>query len=505
MFTKILIANRGEIAVRIIRACRDLGIRSVAVFSEPDRGALHVRLADEAYPIGSAPSSESYLVIEKIIGAARKSGAEAIHPGYGFLAENAAFAQACIDSGIVFIGPPPSAIRMMGDKMAARIAMKAANVAIVPGTENPIDDDIGAIKIAEWIGYPILIKAAAGGGGKGMRIVHDQSEIKSAVRGAKSESKSAFGDDRIYIEKYLARPRHIEIQVIADSHGHCVYLGERECSIQRRHQKVIEEAPSPLVNPSMRKKMGQAAVAAARAAGYINAGTVEFLADDHRNFYFLEMNTRLQVEHPITELVTGIDLAVEQIKIATGETLSFSQDDIQITGHAIECRIYAEDPSSGFLPSTGVLSAYHEPAGPGIRVDSGVYEGAEISMYYDPMISKLLAYGKDRPQAIARMLRALEEYRISGVATNIDFHKSILRHQEFIAGRLSTHFIDMHYKHSDEYPEKLAETAALAGALMEHQSRNKLCQSGVKKPKISLWKRSGRKLMQSRIGEKGWR
>ncbi|OGC90877.1 MAG: acetyl-CoA carboxylase biotin carboxylase subunit [candidate division Zixibacteria bacterium RBG_16_53_22] len=505
MFTKILIANRGEIAVRIIRACRDLGIRSVAVFSEPDRGALHVRLADEAYPIGPAASSESYLVIEKIIEAARKSGAEAIHPGYGFLAENAAFAQACVDSGIVFIGPPPSAIRMMGDKMAARTVMKAAGVPIVPGTENPIDDDIGAIKIAAWIGYPILIKAAAGGGGKGMRIVHDQSEIKSAVRGAKSEAKSAFGDDRIYIEKYLAKPRHIEIQVIADSHGNCVYLGERECSIQRRHQKVIEEAPSPLVNPSMRKKMGQAAVAAARAAGYVNAGTVEFLADDHRNFYFLEVNTRLQVEHPVTELVTGIDLAIEQIKIAAGEKLSFSQGDIKITGHAIECRIYAEDPSSGFLPSTGILSVYHEPAGPGIRVDSGVYEGAEISVYYDPMISKLLTFGKDRLQATARMLRALEEYRISGVTTNIDFHKTILRHPEFIAGRLSTHFIDMYYKPSDEFPENLAEAAAIAGALMEHQAQNKLSLSAAKRSRVSQWKTAGRNLIQNRTAEKGWR
>jgi acetyl-CoA carboxylase biotin carboxylase subunit len=504
MFKKILIANRGEIAVRVIRACRDLGIRSAAVFSEPDRGALHVRLADEAYPIGPAPSSESYLVIEKIIDAARKSGAEAIHPGYGFLAENAAFAQACSDAGLIFIGPPPSAIKIMGDKMAARTAMKTAKVPIVPGTENPIDDETDAARVAERIGYPILIKAAAGGGGKGMRIVNAQSEIKSAVRGARSEAKSAFGDDRIYIEKYLVQPRHIEIQIIADSHGNCVYLGERECSIQRRHQKVIEEAPSPLVDSAMRKKMGEAAVAAAGSAGYVNAGTVEFLADNDRNFFFLEMNTRLQVEHPITELVTGIDLAVEQIRIAAGEALSFSQDDIVIRGHAIECRIYAEDPGSGFLPSTGTLCAYQEPAGPGVRVDSGVYEGAEISVYYDPMISKLLTYGKDRAFAISRMLRALDEYRIWGVTTNIDFHKTILRHPEFIAGHLSTHFIDIHYKQSDGPPEKLAEAAALAAALVEHQSRNRVSSARIGKENESRWKNSWRLQSFNRARGKGW-
>jgi acetyl-CoA carboxylase biotin carboxylase subunit len=503
MFDKILIANRGEIAVRVIRACHDLGIRAVALFSEPDRGALHVRLADEAFPIGPAPSSESYLVIEKIIDVARRSGAQAIHPGYGFLAENAAFAQACNDAGIVFIGPPPSAIKMMGDKMAARSAMKKANVPIVPGTEEPIDDENAVSAIAESIGYPILIKAAAGGGGKGMRIVHERPEINSAVRAARSEARSAFGDDRIYVEKYLARPRHIEIQIIADSHGDCVYLGERECSIQRRHQKVIEEAPSPLVNPAMRKKMGLAAVAAAKTAGYVNAGTVEFLADNDRNFYFLEMNTRLQVEHPVTELVTGIDLALEQIRIAAGEKLSFTQDDIRINGHAIECRIYAEDPSNGFLPSTGILSTYHEPAGPGVRVDSGVYEGAEISVYYDPMISKLLAHGKDRSRAIARMLRALGEYRIMGVANNIEFHKAILRHPEFAAGHVSTHFIEMHYDPAAKTPENLVEAAALAGALAEHHWRNKLSMAGGKRTQPSRWKLSARSRILKNSNYKG--
>ncbi len=504
MFTKILIANRGEIAVRVIRACRDLGIKSVAVFSEPDRGALHVRLADEAYPIGPAPSSQSYLVIDKIIEAAKKAGAEAIHPGYGFLAENASFARACDMAGLVFIGPPPGAIEMMGDKMAARIAMKNAGVPVVPGTENPIEDEIGVIKIAEWIGYPILIKAAAGGGGKGMRIVNDQSEIKSAIRAAKSEAKSSFGDDRIYIEKYLPEPRHIEIQVIADSHGNYVYLGERECSIQRRHQKVIEEAPSPLVTPAMRRKMGEAAVAAAKVAGYINAGTVEFLADNHRDFYFLEMNTRLQVEHPVTELVTGIDLAVEQIRIAAGEKLSFTQKDIAIKGHAIECRIYAEDTASGFLPSTGTISLYHEPAGPGIRIDSGIYEGAEISIYYDPMISKLLAYGKDRGQAISRMLRALDEYRIAGVATNIDFHRTILRHPEFAAGRLSTHFIEHHYHQPDELPAPDLRAMALASALFEHESRSAVKLRAPSKGQVSQWKKAGRSNSYNRLNGRGW-
>ncbi len=505
MFSKILIANRGEIAIRVIRACRDLGIRSAAVFSEPDRGSLHVRLADEAYLIGPAPSSESYLAINAIIDVARKSGAEAIHPGYGFLAENAAFAEACLKAGIVFIGPPPAAIRMMGDKMAARKAMKKAGVPVVPGTEDLIESEIAAIKTAEWIGYPILIKAAAGGGGKGMRIVNDQSEIKSAVRGARSEAKSAFGDDRIYIEKYLPSPRHIEIQIIADSFGSHVYLGERECSIQRRHQKVIEEAPSPLVNKTMRAKMGEAAVAASRAAGYVNAGTIEFLADNKRNFYFLEMNTRLQVEHPVTELVTGIDLAVEQIRIASGEKLSFSQSDINISGHAIECRIYAEDPASNFMPSTGTIGLYQEPAGPGVRVDSGVYEGAEISVYYDPMISKVIAYGQDRAQAIDRMIRALAEYRIAGVTTNIDFHKAILGHPEFAAGHLSTRFIETYYKPTEESPEALVRAAAVAAALSEHETRNKLTFSKARPKNPSKWKSTRLFPNSDRVLDKGWK
>jgi acetyl-CoA carboxylase biotin carboxylase subunit len=502
-FKKILIANRGEIAVRIIRACRDMGIRPIAIFSEPDRSSLHVRLADEAYPIGSAAAAESYLAISKIIETAKRSGADAIHPGYGFLAENSEFAQACKDAGIIFIGPPPSAIEMMGNKMAARKTMKERGVPVVPGTEEPIIDESGINKIAERIGYPILIKAAAGGGGKGMRIVQDQSEIKSAVRGARSEAKSAFGDDRIYIEKYLHRPRHIEIQIMADAFGTYVYLGERECSIQRRHQKVIEEAPSPFVDAAMRQEMGQAAVKAAKAAGYVNAGTVEFLADEKGNFYFLEMNTRLQVEHPVTELVTGIDLAIEQIKIAQGERLSFEQKDIKINGHAIECRIYAEDPSNDFLPSIGTINYYREPSGPGVRIDSGVYESAEISVYYDPMISKLLAYGNNRSQAIARMLRALDEYHISGFTTNIDFHKAILQHPEFASGNLSTCFISEHYEASVEQSNSVAEAVALAAALTEHRDRNKLSFSNAKKSRESRWKMSSRAF--DRINHKGWK
>jgi acetyl-CoA carboxylase biotin carboxylase subunit len=505
MFNKILIANRGEIAVRIIRACRDLGIKSVAVYSEADRASLHVRLADEAYPIGPAPASESYLVIHKIIDTARKSRAEAIHPGYGFLAENAEFAEACVAADIIFIGPPPDAIRKLGDKMAARKLMKSAGVPIVPGTEDPVDDEIGVIKIAEWIGYPILIKAAAGGGGKGMRVVQDQSEIKSAVRASRSEAKSAFGDDRIYIEKYLPHPRHIEIQIIADSHGNYVHLGERECSIQRRHQKVIEEAPSPLVDNAMRAKMGEAAVSAARAAGYVNAGTIEFLADNRRNFYFLEVNTRLQVEHPVTELVTGVDLAIEQIRIAAGKKLSFGQDDIKIRGHAIECRIYAEDPASNFMPSTGTINLYQEPGGPGIRIDTGVYEGSEISVYYDPMIAKLLAFGGDRKQAIARMSRALDEFRIAGVLTNIDFHKAIMSHSEFVAGNLSTKFIENYYHPATESSPEIMQAIALAAALTEHKSRSAIRPSRLPNMHYSKWKTSGRNQDSGRISERGWK
>ena len=471
MLKKILVANRGEIAVRIIRACRDMGIKSIAVFSDADKYAQHVRLADEAYNVGPSPSAQSYLLIDKIIDIAKRSGAEAIHPGYGFLAENPVFAQKVTDAGLEFIGPSAGAIRMMGDKMAARKAMIKSGVPIVPGTESPIEGEEKSLAIAEKIGFPILIKAAAGGGGKGMRIVKSADDMKSAIRGAASEAKTAFGDDTIYIEKYLPQPRHIEIQIIADKHGNYVYLGERECSIQRRHQKVIEEAPSPVVDDTMRRKMGQAAVAAAKACNYINAGTVEFLVDAKMNYYFLEMNTRLQVEHPVTEMITGLDLAVEQIRIASGENLSFSQDDITITGHAIECRIYAEDPVD-FLPATGVINHYREPAGPGVRVDSGVYGGAEISVYYDPLIAKLITYGQNRLQAIARMKRALNEYLITGVTTNIGFHKKILEHPAFIDGKLSTHFIEDHYEKPDDLTDEDNLAIAVAAVLEEHRRTN---------------------------------
>ena len=441
MFKKILIANRGEIAVRIIRACQEMGIESVAVFSEIDRNGLHVHLADEAYPIGPAPSEKSYLDMQKIIGAAKKSKAEAIHPGYGFLAENPKFAELVRSQGLVFIGPTPEAIRLLGDKMEARRTMANSGIPIVPGTEEPISSEEEAIETAEVVGYPILIKAAGGGGGKGMRIVHNSKDIKQSIRACRNEAKSAFGDDRIYIEKYLEKPRHIEIQILADSFGNVIHLGERECSIQRRHQKVIEESPSIAVDDIMRRNMGQTAVKAAKAAGYVNAGTVEFLVDKDKKFYFLEVNTRLQVEHPVTEMITGIDLAKEQIKIAAKERLSYSQEDVKWKGSAIECRIYAEDPENDFLPSVGKIKSYKEPAGPGIRVDSGLYQGCEVSLYYDPLISKLIVWGENRGEAIDRMKRALSEYHISGVITTIPFHRKVMHNEKFIKGEISTHFI----------------------------------------------------------------
>ena len=495
MFKKILIANRGEIAIRVIRACRDLGIKSVAVYSDADKLSQHVRLADEAYNVGGPLSADSYLKIENILDAAGKSGAEAIHPGYGFLAENAAFAGAAMKAGLEFIGPPPEAIEMMGDKMAARKAMVNSGVPVVPGTQEAITGEEESSRIASEIGFPVLIKAAAGGGGKGMRVVHSAREIKSALRGAASEAKSAFGDDRIYIEKYLPEPRHIEVQVLADKHGNYLYIGERECSIQRRHQKVIEEAPSPIIDEAMRKQMGEAAVAAAKACNYFNAGTVEFLVDTSRKFYFLEMNTRLQVEHPVTEMVTGLDLAVEQIKIANGEKLMLKQSDIKIKGHAFECRIYAEDPVD-FLPATGTINHYREPAGPGVRIDSGVSAGAEISVYYDPLIAKLISYGEDRNQAIARMRRALGEYLVTGVTTNISFHQKLLEHPEFIKGNLSTHFIEKYYEKPDDLSDEHQLAIAVAAAMFDYNNKNKTLSARNDPGKISKtsgnWKLSGR-------------
>ncbi len=441
-FGKVLIANRGEIAVRVIRACREQGIRTVAVFSEADRESLHVLLADEAVPIGPPPATESYLVIDKLIAAARATRAEAVHPGYGFLAENATFAQACLDAGLTFIGPPPAAIRAMGDKMAARRVALKLGVPVVPGTEQPVSDDAEAARVAERVGYPVMLKAAMGGGGKGMRLVRAPGDLAGALRAARAEAGAAFGDAAVYIERYVEEPRHIEIQVLADAHGGVVYLGERECSIQRRHQKLVEESPSPFVVPEMRRRMGEAACRVAAAVGYVNAGTVEFLVDRERNFYFLEMNTRLQVEHPVTELVTGRDLVKDQLRIAAGEKLGFGQDDVALHGWAIECRINAEDPFASFIPSPGKVVGLRAPGGPWVRDDTGIYAGCTIPRFYDTLMAKLIVWGPDRDAAIARMTRALGEYKVAGVQTTIPILERIVRHPDFVAGRLSTGFME---------------------------------------------------------------
>ena len=442
LFRKVLIANRGEIAVRVIRACRELHIKTVAVFSDADRESLHVLLADEAVGIGPAPAVESYLVIDRLIAAARSTGADAVHPGYGFLAENAAFAQACQDAGLTFIGPPPAAIRAMGDKMAARRLAIKLGVSVVPGTEQPIADEAEAARVAGRVGYPVMLKAAMGGGGKGMRLVRAPGELPAALRAARSEAGAAFGDAAVYIERFVEEPRHIEIQVLADAHGGIVYLGERECSIQRRHQKLVEESPSSFVTPEMRRRMGEAACRVAAAAGYVNAGTVEFLVDRERNFYFLEMNTRLQVEHPVTELVTGRDLVKDQLRIAAGEKLGFGQNDVTLSGWAIECRINAEDPYASFIPSPGHVVELQAPGGPWVRDDTGVYAGCTIPRFYDTLMAKLIVWGPDRDAAAARMARALEEYKVVGVQTTIPILQRIIAHPDFAAGRLSTGFME---------------------------------------------------------------
>ncbi|MEP0827757.1 MAG: acetyl-CoA carboxylase biotin carboxylase subunit [bacterium] len=473
---KILIANRGEIAVRVIRACRDAGIFSVAIYSEIDKTAYHVRLADEAYFIGAAPARESYLNQQRIIDVALEAGADAIHPGYGFLAENDQFAALCEKNKIIFIGPKSETIALLGDKLEARKVAVKAGLPVIPGTEFDNKDLSEVEKTAEQIGYPVLVKAAAGGGGKGMRIVREPERLRESVESAIREAGSAFGDGRVYFEKYLENPRHVEIQIFADSHGHAVYLGERECSIQRRHQKVIEESPSPILTPELREKMGTAAVSLAKESRYLGAGTVEFLVDKNRNFYFLEVNTRLQVEHPVTEMVTGLDLVREQINVAEGYSLSFLQEEIAPRGHAIECRIYAENPHQDFLPSTGTLTEYREPSGPGVRVDSGVVQGSEISIYYDPIIAKLVVWGKDREEAIARAQRALTEYRISGVHTTIGFACSILRSGGFRAGEYSTGYVE------EEFPDRnfecplsdQAQKAAFAAAIFDFLEKEKI-------------------------------
>jgi acetyl-CoA carboxylase biotin carboxylase subunit len=439
---KLLIANRGEIAIRVMRTCREMDIETVAVYSEADRTSLHVRYAHEAYYIGKAPSSESYLNIEKIIEVAKDSKADAIHPGYGFLSENAKFSKRCAEEGIIFIGPTPHVIIQMGDKIMARDAMKKAGIPVVPGTEGAISSEEEAIAFIKQVGLPVMIKASAGGGGKGMRLVHKESEVLSAVRGARSEAKSAFGDDSVYIEKYISSPHHIEFQILGDSHGNAVHLFERECSIQRRHQKMIEETPSPLITPELREKMGKSAVEAAKAVSYTGAGTIEFLVDNNLDYYFLEMNTRLQVEHPITERVTGVDLVKQQIRIAEGHPLAFEQNDLKQTGHAIECRIYAEDPDNNFMPSPGKIYKISEPMGLGVRTDGYVYEGYEIPIFYDPMISKLIVWSSTRDEAIRRMRRALYEYKITGVKTSIKYLERIMNNDNFIEGKYDTHFIE---------------------------------------------------------------
>lgn len=513
MFTKVLIANRGEIAVRIIRSLKELGIRSVAVYSEADRRALHVRMADEAYCVGPAPSSESYLKSDVILEIARKSGAQAIHPGYGFLSENAGFAQECADAGIVFIGPPPAAIDAMGEKTRARQLMMEAGVPLVPGTQEAIEDVNVIKKLADEMGFPVLVKAAAGGGGKGMRRVDRPEDLEAAFIGAKREALSAFGNGAVYLEKYVVNPKHVEIQVLADTHGNVVHLFERDCSVQRRHQKIIEEAPCPVLSEGVRQKMGAVAVKAARAVGYVGAGTLEFLLDVDQNFYFLEMNTRLQVEHPITEMVTGLDLVRWQLKIAAGQPLSFAQEDIKLRGAAIECRIYAEDSYNGFMPCPGELKFVKEPSGAGVRVDSGVYSGSEVTVFYDPMIAKLIVSGEDREHAIARMRRALKEYVIHGITTNVEFLDEVLADEGFSRGDYDTEFVP-NLMIQKEAAREAAENAGaavdsgasdyaeIAAVIAAYRRDEEISQSGgvrgqaaganANEPEKSRWKSLGR-------------
>ena len=461
---KILVANRGEIALRIMRTARRMGIKTVAVYSEADRHAPHVRFADEAVCIGPAPSNQSYLLGERIIEVALKLGVEGIHPGYGFLSENAKFARAVTDANMTFIGPSPYSIEVMGSKLAAKDAVKAYNIPMVPGTPEAISDIAEAKKTALEVGYPILIKASAGGGGKGMRLVENEAEFDEQMQRAVSEAVSSFGDSSVFIEKFVTKPRHIEIQVLADNHGNCVYLFERECSIQRRHQKVVEEAPSSVLTPEIRQRMGEDAVKVAQAAQYSGAGTVEFLLDDQLNYYFLEMNTRLQVEHPVTELITGLDLVEQQIRVARGEKLAFSQADLRITGHAVELRVCAEDPLNDFLPSVGTLTRYRRPTGVGIRVDDGTDEGMEVPIYYDPMLAKLIAYGSTRTEAIQRLLAAIDDYHIEGVSTTLPFGKFVLKHEAFLSGNFDTNFIKQYY--SNEIFEATQATEAAIAARM---------------------------------------
>lgn len=502
MIQKVLVANRGEIALRVMRTCRETGLETVAVYSDADRKSMHVRYADQAIHIGPAPSSDSYLNIDRIIEAAQLTGADAIHPGYGFLSENAAFAERCKKEGVIFIGPGAHAIRTMGDKISARKTMEAEGVPIVPGTLNPIDNESDAEKKIHEIGLPVMIKASAGGGGKGMRLVHHEAEILPAIRSARSEAAESFGDGSVYIEKYIQSPHHIEFQILADNHGNVIHLFERECSVQRRHQKVVEETPSPLMTPEVREAMGKHAVNAAKAVSYSGAGTVEFVMDDALNYYFLEMNTRLQVEHPITERVVGIDLVKAQIHIANNLKLSIGQNDIQQHGHAIECRIYAEDPENNFMPSPGVIRHITEPLGLGVRTDGYVYEGFEIPLHYDPMISKLIVWAADRQEAINRVARALYEYKITGVKTSIRFLEKVMQHPVFRSGNYNTNFIEQHYDDLSEAAdsETECEDMAVIAALLDYEQ--KIQDARPKKhggQMTNNWKAYGRRRIRIRI------
>lgn len=489
---KILVANRGEIALRIMRSAREMGIKTVAVYSEVDRMAPHVRYADEAVCLGPAPSNQSYLVIDKIIAACKHTGAKGIHPGYGFLSENATFARKVKEAGLILIGPSPEAMEVMGSKLAAKAAAKQYNIPMVPGTEEAITDIPEAKKRAAEVGFPILIKASAGGGGKGMRIVERIEDFEEQMNLAVSEATSAFGDGSVFIERYVSSPRHIEIQVLGDTHGNIVHLFERECSVQRRHQKVVEEAPSAVLTPEIREKMGKCAVDVARSCKYTGAGTVEFILDEKLNFFFLEMNTRLQVEHPVTEMITGIDLVKEQIKIARGEKLSFKQEEITMTGHALELRVYAEDPTNNFLPDIGTLATYKAPQGPGVRVDDGFEEGMEIPIYYDPMIAKLITYGKDRQEALERMVRAIDDYHIKGIETTLPFGKFVMQHEAFVSGKFDTHFVAKYFT-----PEKLNKTdkkeeliAAIIAAKVFAEQGKKAAAVGNNGSEASNWKKN---------------
>jgi len=488
---KLLVANRGEIAVRVIRACREAGIATVAVFSEADREALHVQMADEAYAIGPAPATESYLVIDRLVQTARRAGADAVHPGYGFLSENAAFAEACAAAGLTFVGPPAAAMRQMGSKTAARTLARELDVPMVPGTLEVVASDAEAARVAREIGYPVMLKAAMGGGGKGMRLVRRDADLAEALRAARAEAGAAFGDAAVYLERAIAEPRHVEIQILADTHGHVIHLGERECSIQRRHQKLIEECPSPLLDAVLRARMGDAACRLARAAGYVNAGTVEFLVDSERNFYFLEMNARLQVEHPVTEMVTGVDLVREQLRIAAGETLTLTQADVTWRGWAIECRVNAEDPFAGWLPSPGTITGLRAPSGPWVRDDSGAYEGYTIPRFYDTLLSKLIVWGVDRAAACDRMARALAEYRVVGVRTTIPALTRIVAHPDFRAGRLSTAFLERVLPDLRANDGRFASVAVIAAVLAEYERARHAPPAAAEPTASSAWRTAG--------------